>query len=158
MLLLAMHRNGEKVPQATAWQVQVLRRRCSLCAACVRQCAPGALMLRQERASITLVWDPGLCDGCGICVERCPEGAVRLVKPPQRDARGGRIVLMTGALCRCQACGAAFLPDKLRARVVHRSIASGVKSAVVARRAEQAYVYCPVCRWRMVEIGGDKDA
>jgi len=46
---------------------------CTLCGACVENCANQALSLGEDR----VVLDSGACYGCGACEEVCPEGAIR---------------------------------------------------------------------------------
>jgi MinD superfamily P-loop ATPase len=52
--------------------VEVDRRRCDLCGACVAVCAPLALRLEGE----TLAYDAAACTACGDCVITCPVEAL----------------------------------------------------------------------------------
>ncbi len=52
--------------------VEVDRRRCDLCGACVAVCAPLALRVERE----TLAYDAAACTACGDCLITCPVEAL----------------------------------------------------------------------------------
>jgi heterodisulfide reductase subunit A-like polyferredoxin len=67
--------------EVEAGQVQVDRKRCTICLTCVRVCPQGA-MGRLERRP---VYNPLICTGCGTCAAECPMEAIQLVG--QEDLR-----------------------------------------------------------------------
>jgi len=50
--------------------------KCITCGLCVKNCAMGALELKDDSIS----FNPKLCLGCGACVHKCPENALILVR------------------------------------------------------------------------------
>jgi MinD superfamily P-loop ATPase len=55
--------------------VEVDRRCCDLCGACVAVCAPLALRIEGEE----LTYDAALCTACGDCLITCPVEALAAV-------------------------------------------------------------------------------
>ncbi|HUV87414.1 MAG TPA: 4Fe-4S dicluster domain-containing protein [bacterium] len=57
---------------AAVGYVEIDRRRCDLCGACVAVCAPLALRIEGE----TLAYDAAACTACGDCLITCPVEAL----------------------------------------------------------------------------------
>ncbi len=46
---------------------------CNGCGRCEKACFAGAIMIKNNRATIT-----DECKGCGICADKCPENAMEI--------------------------------------------------------------------------------
>lgn len=85
-----------KMEMHSAGKPEILAGKCIGCGACVRNCAHGAVSVREKKASI----DHSLCVGCGRCIGVCPTDAVRAANDESNDILNRKIAEYAFAVLR----------------------------------------------------------
>ncbi len=121
--------------------------KCTLCLACLNECAIGALAGDPQNWTLTL--QPLLCVQCGTCASVCPEQALQLL-PGLRlnDQAFTRMDLARAEPMQCRQCGKVFGTRQSFERVME-----------IMRHRETAetlvlYEYCDTCRVRKLYEDG----
>lgn len=125
--------------QKTYWMAEVDLAKCSMCQVCVRKCPVKALRSEQHDNTLTIYYDPQICDGCEgeiKCQELCPEEAIRVVELDSPPDDLSERQFQSSQLLVCQACGELYAP-------ISHALAAAAKGAVNADRFKD---FCPLCR------------
>jgi TorA maturation chaperone TorD/NAD-dependent dihydropyrimidine dehydrogenase PreA subunit len=93
---------------------------CTLCGICAEVCRPGALRLVHREWDVTLVYDPGPCDGCGHCPTYCPERILRVEPAAAGDLNSKPKQLATSAIAPCASCGKPLTAEAALQRILER--------------------------------------
>jgi len=102
--------NAEAPLEGLPFARLVADEKCSACGVCARVCPTGALELTiGEADSYRLTFSASHCTDCGICLHVCEPGVLRRESPTLAELFAAQpAVLRSGALRRCQKCGAKF--------------------------------------------------
>jgi ferredoxin len=93
------------------WIVLLDGEGCTLCEACARDCPTGAIRLERSEETLSLFFDPSLCNACpdgDSCQAICPENAIRLVEILEGAGDAEESLLISSPLLRCASCGKDF--------------------------------------------------
>lgn len=99
---------------------------CTLCGACVTQCATDALSVMELDSREQLRFQHLRCIACGTCAAVCPEKAISLSRTfdLRRTLEGTIETVAEFSVVKCEKCGKPVAPD----RAVHKVLALMAKS------------------------------
>lgn len=108
--LIPRTNRAKGLPRQAGFTGMTAAESCSACGTCARVCPTGALKLVADEANFRLEFDAVRCVDCGVCLRFCKPGALTRTSPPPLDEVLDDMprVLASGALRRCQKCGAHF--------------------------------------------------
>lgn len=132
------------IPLATGplGEVRIAAAKCTLCAACVRICPSGALLL--SSTSLQLHFTEERCVQCGLCASVCPEKVVTLAPRllTSRTARTTPRRVMAAEPFACAECGVPFasraMIQRTRTMMLDHPMFQGERSRLMN--------LCPDCR------------
>lgn len=99
--------------QQNHWMAEVDLGRCAMCQVCVRKCPVKALRSEQRENTLTIFYDPRVCDGCAgkpVCVELCPETAIRVDRLDAPPDDPSERQFQSSELLTCKSCGELYAP------------------------------------------------
>jgi len=99
--------------------IEVNRKTCTLCMACVGACPENAIVDGRDRPQLRFI--EANCVQCGLCERACPEDAISLVPRVSLSETAKReIVLNEDAPFRCIRCGKEFATSRMIDNMVDR--------------------------------------
>ncbi len=99
--------------------IEVNRKTCTLCMACVGACPENAIVDGRDRPQLRFI--EANCVQCGLCRQACPEDAISLLPRVSLSAAAKQeIVLNEDAPFRCVRCGKEFATTRMIDNMVDR--------------------------------------
>jgi ferredoxin len=96
------------------WSLEIESDKCHFCGLCSICCPTDAISLRQDDASIQLLFSYERCVACGLCPQKCPTGAIKVEKVLNLGGSATPFrVLKEERLSRCENCGAPITPIRV---------------------------------------------
>lgn len=107
---------------------------CTFCGLCVERCPGGALRIRHENGTLTLVFSQENCTSCGMCSSTCPESALRIFEGHVET----ECEIAVCTLEPCPVCGRWFLPQPMYRKISEKlgEDANYVKLCISCRTSE----------------------
>lgn len=93
------------------WRSLVFSDACNACLTCAQRCPTGALVPKETKSTISILFRLRQCTDCGLCGHLCPESAISCASvASSEELRAPAHRVMHRSLRQCAGCARSFVP------------------------------------------------